>query len=196
MTARTGTRWRSTAQIVAICLAVAVFCGALWYRVTYHVWLGLGVPNIVHWCGRDYETGVSGPQTWAQVTAQAPVAVRAVGHYPPLGPGHLLLADPGGVQLDVGTAPAVVVLVPGPDDLGAERATGLHPRRQAGAGVLGGALDGGLAQADAPHLVDQVGALLEAVGDGEGGRAGSARRDDRCDDRRHDGVIGRRRLLS
>jgi hypothetical protein len=68
---------------------------AVWYRATYHTWPGLGVPTVVHWCGRDYQKGLSGPQGWAQITAQAPVAVRAVGSYPPLGPGRLLLADTG-----------------------------------------------------------------------------------------------------
>lgn len=96
MTARTRTHWRDTAGIVAICLAGALFFGALGYRAVYHVFPGM-MPTVVHWCGRDYETGASGPQTWAQVTAQAPVAVRVVGHYPPLGPGRLLLADTGGV---------------------------------------------------------------------------------------------------
>ena len=96
MTARTRTSWRNAAGTAATALLIAAGGLAVWYRATYHVWLGLGVPTVVHWCGRDYETGASGPQTWAQVTARAPVAVRAVGHYPPLGPGHLLLADTGG----------------------------------------------------------------------------------------------------
>jgi hypothetical protein len=88
---------QNTAGLAAICLAGAVFFAALWYRATYRMWPGQGTPTVVHWCGRDYETGLSGPQTWARITRQAPVAVRPVGNYPPLGPGHLLLADTGGV---------------------------------------------------------------------------------------------------
>ncbi len=53
------------------------------------------VSTVVHWCGRDYKKGLSGPQSWAQITAQAPVAIGAFGSYPPLGPGRPLLADTG-----------------------------------------------------------------------------------------------------
>ena len=94
MTAQTRTNWRNTTGIVAICLAGALFFGALLYRATYHVFPGM-MPSVVHWCGRDYQQGLSGPQSWAQITAQAPVAVRAVGSYPPIGPGRLLLAATG-----------------------------------------------------------------------------------------------------
>jgi len=96
MTTPTRTRWRTAASIGAACLFTAALCGTLWYGVTYHVLPGM-MPTVVHWCGRDYERGLSGPQTWTQVTAQAPVAVKAVGYYPPLGPGRLLLADTGNV---------------------------------------------------------------------------------------------------
>ena len=95
MTARTRTLWRSAAGTGITVLLVAVGGLAVWYRATYHTWPGLGLPTVVHWCGRDYSSDIAGPQTWAQVTAQAPVAVKAVGYYPPLGPGHLLLADTG-----------------------------------------------------------------------------------------------------
>jgi hypothetical protein len=94
MTAPTRTRWRTAAGIGAACLLSAGLLGTLWYRATYHVFPGM-VPTAVHWCGRDYQVGTSEPQSWAQVTAQAPVAVRAVGYYPPLGPGRLLLAATG-----------------------------------------------------------------------------------------------------
>jgi hypothetical protein len=86
--------WRNAASIGAICLVVTVLAATAWYRGTYHVFPGMA-PTVVHWCGRDYQAGISGPQSWAQITAQAPVAVRAVGSYPPLGPGRLLLADTG-----------------------------------------------------------------------------------------------------
>ena len=95
MAARTRMNWRNAAGTGAVVLLVAAGSLTLWYRATYHVWPGGGVPTVVHWCGRDYEHALSGPLTWAQVTAQAPVAVRAVGHYPPLGPGRLLLAGTG-----------------------------------------------------------------------------------------------------
>ena len=98
MAARTRMNWRNAAGTGAAVLLVAAGSLTLWYRATYHVWPGGGVPTVVHWCGRDYEQGVSGPQTWAQVTAQAPVAVKAVGSYPPLGPGRLLLAGTGNVS--------------------------------------------------------------------------------------------------
>jgi hypothetical protein len=94
MTPRTRTPWRNGLSTGAVCLILAAFVAALWYGATYHAFPGM-VPTVVHWCGRDYEDGLSGPQTWAQVTAQAPVAVRAVGNYPPFGPGRLLLADTG-----------------------------------------------------------------------------------------------------
>ena len=94
MTAPTRTGWRNAATMGAACLFVAAGFGTLWYRVTYHVFPGQ-MPTVVHWCGRDYQEGLTGPQSWAQITAQAPVAIRAVESYPPLGPGRLLLADTG-----------------------------------------------------------------------------------------------------
>lgn len=97
MTARTRMNWRNAAGTGAAVLLVAAGSLILWYRATYHVWPGRGVPTVVHWCGRDYEHGLVGPQTWAQLTAQAPMAVRTVGYYPPLGPGRLLVADTGPV---------------------------------------------------------------------------------------------------
>jgi hypothetical protein len=39
------------------------------------------VPTVVHWCGRDYESGEK--ENWAQVTAaEQPRQVRVVGSYP------------------------------------------------------------------------------------------------------------------
>jgi hypothetical protein len=86
--------WRQAAARGIILGLIAVGGLTLWYRATYHVFPGM-MPTVVHWCGRDYQDGVAGPQTWAQITAQAPMAIRAVGYYPPLGPGRLLLADTG-----------------------------------------------------------------------------------------------------
>jgi len=85
---------RTVASTGAACLLVLAGLGVLWYRAAYHVWPGQGMPGEVHWCGRDYQPA-PGPQTWAQVTARAPAAVRAVGSYPPLGPGRPLLAATG-----------------------------------------------------------------------------------------------------
>jgi hypothetical protein len=62
-----------------VCLVLIAAITTLWYRVTYHVFPGT-LPPAVHWCGRDYQEGISKPQSWAQITAQAPVAVRAVGY--------------------------------------------------------------------------------------------------------------------
>src|SRR5208337_928410 len=95
-----------------------------------------------------------------------------VGH-PALGWATLftLLPDAGGVELDVGAPSAVVVLVPGPIGLGAKGCAGLDGLRQALTGVFGGPFDGGLSEPDTGHLFEQIGALLEAVGDhpGQGG---------------------------
>ena len=87
--------WRNAVATGAAVLLAAAGSLTLWYRGTYHMWPGGGVPMVVHWCGRDYQEGISGPQSWAQITAQAPAAVHAVGSYPPVGPGRLLLADTG-----------------------------------------------------------------------------------------------------
>jgi hypothetical protein len=94
VTVGTPTFWRQAAARGIILGLIAVGGLTLWYRATYHVFPGM-MPSVVHWCGRDYQQGLSGPQSWAQITAQAPVAVRAVGSYPPIGPGRLLLADTG-----------------------------------------------------------------------------------------------------
>jgi hypothetical protein len=84
MTARTSMRWRNTAGTIVICLAGAVFFAALWFRATYHFFPGM-VPTVVHWCGRDYETGDSGQQTWTQITAaEKPRQIHVVGTYPPI----------------------------------------------------------------------------------------------------------------
>jgi hypothetical protein len=94
MAARTGTAWRNAAGAGAVCLLLIAALAALWYRATYHVFPGM-VPAVVHWCGRDYESG-GGPQNWAQVTAaETPRRVRVVGSYPPIfGLGRPLLAAP------------------------------------------------------------------------------------------------------
>jgi hypothetical protein len=115
MTARTGTYWRNAAGAVAICLAGAVFFAALWFRATYHFFPGM-VPTVVHWCGRDYETGET--WTWAQITSEeAPRKVRAVGSYPFLFPGaHTLFAAPIAGPVKPGEPCAMTVYIrTGPD---------------------------------------------------------------------------------
>lgn len=114
MTARTRTRWRNATGTVAICLAGAAFFAALWFRATYHFFPGM-IPTAVHWCGRDYETGDSGPQSWAQITAEAPRRIRVVGSYPPV-PGFsrplLAPASPGARPPGPGEPCAMAVYMP------------------------------------------------------------------------------------
>jgi len=77
-------------QILAIALAIAAGCIAVWYGAAFHAWPGQQGAR-VHWCGRDYEYfGTS--ETWAQITSQERLPVRPVGSYPPLGPHYELFA--------------------------------------------------------------------------------------------------------
>ena len=109
MTARTRTLWRQIAGTGAVCLLVIVAGAAIWYRATYHDLPGM-MPSVVHWCGRDYQTGGE-PENWAQVTAaEKPRQVRAVGSYPPFfGFSWPLLAAPGDLPVGPGGACAVIV---------------------------------------------------------------------------------------
>ena len=100
--------WRQAAARGIILGLIAVGGLTLWYGATYHVFPGM-MPSVVHWCGRDYQRGLPGPQSWAKITAQAPVAVRAVGSYPPIGPGRLLLADTGATARPPGEVCAMTV---------------------------------------------------------------------------------------
>jgi len=87
-TAISGTR--RGIKILSVTLVVAAGCIAVWYRGTFHAWPGQQGSR-VHWCGRDYEY-FGQQETWAQITAQERLPVRAVGGYPPLGPQHELFA--------------------------------------------------------------------------------------------------------
>ena len=87
-TAISGTR--RGIMILSVTMAVAAGCIAVWYRATFHAWPGQQGSR-VHWCGRDYEY-FGQQETWAQITAQERLPVRAVGGYPPLGPQHELFA--------------------------------------------------------------------------------------------------------
>ena len=77
-------------KILSVTIAVATGCIAVWYRGTFHTWPGQQGSR-VHLCGRDYEY-FGQQETWAQITAQERLPVRAVGGYPPLGPQHELFA--------------------------------------------------------------------------------------------------------
>ena len=77
-------------KILFVTMAVAAGCIAVWYRATFHAWPGQQGSR-VHWCGRDYEY-FGQQETWAQITPQERLPVRAVGGYPPLGPQHELFA--------------------------------------------------------------------------------------------------------
>jgi hypothetical protein len=68
-----------------VLLLAAVASSAVWYRTYYNIWPGQAATARVHWCERDYQNDGSPPQTWAQVTAEWQVPVRAFGLYPPLG---------------------------------------------------------------------------------------------------------------
>ena len=109
MTVQTSMRWRSVASTCAVCLVAAGLAATVWYRATYHVFPGM-MPSVVHWCGRDYQTGGE-PENWAQVTAaERPRQVRAVGSYPPLfGLGRPLLAAAGDLPVGPGEPCAMVV---------------------------------------------------------------------------------------
>ncbi len=112
MTPRIRTRWRNAAGSGAVCLLIAAFAGALWYGAAYHALPGM-VPTVVHWCGRDYQTGDGGARNWAQITAaEEPRRVRVVGSYPPVfGWSRPLLAAPGTGPVRPGEPCAMAVYV-------------------------------------------------------------------------------------
>ena len=66
--ASTASGIRRGIKILAVTMAVAVGCIAVWYRATFHTWPGQQGSR-VHWCGRDYEY-FGQQETWAQVTAE------------------------------------------------------------------------------------------------------------------------------
>ena len=74
-TAISGTR--RGIKILAVTMAVAAGCIAVWYRATFHAWPGQQGSR-VHWCGRDYEY-FGQQETWAQITALERLPVRAGG---------------------------------------------------------------------------------------------------------------------
>ena len=111
MTAQTRLRWRNAASVGVLSLVFAGLATTAWYRATYHAFPGM-MPTVVHWCGRDYETGGE-PENWAQVTAaERPRQVRVIGSYPPLfGTGRPLLAAPGDLPVGPGEPCAMAVFL-------------------------------------------------------------------------------------
>jgi hypothetical protein len=77
--------WAGLTYSVLTAMIVAAGGFTFWYRATYNVMPGQGASTRVHWCGRDYESDGSSPQTWRQISAQERSPIHAVGHYPPLG---------------------------------------------------------------------------------------------------------------
>ena len=81
-----GKRLRVRAVRGALALTVAAAGGvAVWYRQAYNVWPGQQASARVHWCGRDYESFSSAPQTRQQISSREHFLIRPVGQYPPLG---------------------------------------------------------------------------------------------------------------
>ena len=81
-----GRRLRVRAVRGALALMIAAAGGtAIWYRQAYNVWPGQQASTRVHWCGRDYESFSSAPQTRQQISSREHFLIRPVGPYPPLG---------------------------------------------------------------------------------------------------------------
>ena len=119
-----GGRARARAGLtygVVVTILAAAAGSTFWYRATYNVMPGQGASTRVHWCGRDYGSSGSRPQTWRQISAGQRPPVRAVGHYPPLGlPAQELFAavTPGAQRPSVRpplVCAMVVYLRTGPD---------------------------------------------------------------------------------
>jgi hypothetical protein len=81
-TAIRGARFRiRVAQRATALVVVAAGIFALWYRQSYNVWPGQEASTRIHWCGRDYESFGSTPQTQQQIS-QEHFLIRPVGQYP------------------------------------------------------------------------------------------------------------------
>jgi len=118
-----GKRLRVRAVRGALALTVAAAGGvAVWYRRAYNVWPGQEASARVHWCGRDYESFSSAPQTRQQISSREHFLIRPVGQYPPLGWSRqeLLAAVVIGAQRKSVSPPPlcamVVYLRTGPDE--------------------------------------------------------------------------------
>jgi len=118
-----GKRLRIKIVRGALALMVAAAGGiAVWYRHAYNVWPGQEASARVHWCGRDYESFSSAPQTRQQISSRQHFLIRPVGQYPPLGwSRHELFAAVviGAQRTSVSPPPLcamVVYLRTGPDE--------------------------------------------------------------------------------
>ena len=107
----------------ALALMVVAAGGiAVWYRHAYNVWPGQGASARVHWCGRDYESFSSTPQTRQQISSREHFLIRPVGQYPPLGWSRqelFAVVVIGAQRKSVGPPPLcamVVYLRTGPDE--------------------------------------------------------------------------------
>jgi hypothetical protein len=84
-TARRGERfWIRVAQRAVALVVVAVGILTLWYRQTYNVWPGQEASTRIHWCGRDFQSFGSPPETQRQISSEDHFLIRQVGQYPPL----------------------------------------------------------------------------------------------------------------
>jgi hypothetical protein len=77
--------WIKAVRGVLALMVVAAGGIVVWYRQAYNVWPGQEASARVRWCGRDYESFSSAPQTRKQISAQEHFLIRPVGQYPPLG---------------------------------------------------------------------------------------------------------------
>ena len=72
ITAMRGRRLWVRAVRGALALMVVAAGGiAVWYRQAYNVWPGQEASARVHWCGRDYESFSSAPQTRQQISSRS-----------------------------------------------------------------------------------------------------------------------------
>ncbi|WP_217923978.1 hypothetical protein [Miltoncostaea oceani] len=89
---RIASRWRLLTGATLLLVVLAGASGAVWYRATYHLWPGQGVPPRIHWCGRDYDRGPGPAVSHAEVARTLGADPVVVMRVPPLGPRHDLVA--------------------------------------------------------------------------------------------------------
>ena len=106
--------WRQAAARAIILGLIAAGGLAVWYRATYHMWPGTGIPSVVHWCGRDYENFGGVPQPWQQISSQQRLPICPVGQYPPLGWSRQALfaaTTPSAQRADISPPPPCAMIV-------------------------------------------------------------------------------------
>ncbi len=120
-TSRVTPAWLRVTTWIAAGLLTLIAVAAVGYREAYNVWPGQAADARIHWCGRNYENFGGAPETWQQLSAQAPFPVRRVARYPPLGwrRQELFAAVTPGSQRDSVSPPLpcamIVYLRAGPD---------------------------------------------------------------------------------